>query len=346
MGVILATCTLLLVMAGCNQTGATSAPTSASNGPVVYFERPPSNTWQAVDWNGKLHGVLPVQRIGTGIGLPMQSPDGSRLLWPTNGEWWFLDRSARRLSVASADPIGPGVAWADDSSGICVLHSTTPKDQSYQVDFISANGGSHTIATFSTSVRPNIAACSRTAGRVVVTTASGYKDYVTQLRKVTFGELLVIDFKSGNVVFRRVFPTADPSTEISSMAVSRDGSLAALGTKSGTSVINLFGGQVVSQAQGVVPAVFSWDGRQLAAAAGLQSELLNSDTGQIAWADSEPNRVMQTAAPNPAGSEVMFLVTYGESDDMLVVGKNGTTRLIARGVFVGPLVACTECSAS
>lgn len=347
---LLITFTLLVAVAGCDQTGSRSAatptPTPASTVPVVYFERPPSDAWQAVDWNGTLHGLLPVQGIGTGIGIPQQSPDGSRLLWPTNDVYELLDRRGQLLSVPDLST-NRGVTWADDSSGICTLDYTTPTGHSYRLDFKPATGGSRTIATFSTAVGPDIAACSPKAGLVVVTTATGYKDPATELRRVTFGELLVIDFKSGNVLHRQAFPVGPASTVISSVAVSHDGALAALGTQTYTTVVNLASGQTVARFRGVTALAFSWDGTLLAVATNLNhGELLRPATGQVVWSDPQASRFAQGGAPNPEGSDVMFLLTTGSLDDLFVVAAGGATRIVARDVFVGELVPCADCSAA
>ena len=338
--------TLLLVLTGCDQTAARPALTPASTMPVVYFERPPSDAWQAVDWNRSLHGVLAVQGIGTGIGTPQQSPDGSRLLWPANDAYQLLDRRGQLLSVPDLST-NRGVTWADDSSGICTLDYTTPTSNSHMLDFKPATGGSRTIATFSTLLGPDIAACSPTAGLVVVTTATGYKDPATELRRVTFGELLVIDFKSGKVVHRQAFPAGVASTVITSVAVSHDGALAALGTQTQTTVVNLASGQVVARFRGVTPSAFSWDGTLLAVATNRNhGELLRTGTGQVVWSDPQANRFVQGVAPNPGGSDVMFLLTSGGLDDLFVVSASGATRTVAREVFVGQLVPCADCSAA
>jgi hypothetical protein len=353
MAAILATFTLLLAAIGCNQAATGSAPaptfpaatasplpTPSPDVPVIYFDRPPSDAWQVVDWNGTLHGVLPVP----GIGTPQQSPDGSRLLWPSQSDYEFMDRRGQPLAIPDLST-NRGMTWADDSSGICTVDYVTELGHSYRLNFRPATGGSRNIATFSTPVGPDVAACSPTSGVVVVTTASGYKDHATQLHRTTFGELLVIDFTNGKVLRRQSFPSRGASV-VTTVVVSHDGSLAALATQSTTTVVNLKSGQTVAHFRNVIPLTFSWDGSLLAGQTNTnQGELVSSATGHVVWRDTEAGRVTQSAAPNPGGSEVMFLVTRGELDDLLVVAPSGATRIVARDAFLGSLVPCADCSA-
>lgn len=350
---ILGTFTLVLTGSGCNQAGTGSAPTPSSPAPtaspiaspspdvpVIYFQRPPADSWQAVDWNGSLHGVLPV----AGIGMPQQSPDGSRLLWVAQGDYKFMDRRGELLAIPDLSTT-TGMTWADDSSGICTVDFVTPPAHQYRLNFRFATGGSRNIATFSTPVGPDVAACSPTSGVVVVTTASGYKDPATEMHRTTFGELLVIDFKSGKVLRRQGFPSRGASV-VSSVVVSHDGSLAALSTQSTTTVVNLKSGRTVAHFRNVNPLTFSWEGTLLAVQTRInRGELVSPATGHVVWSDTEAGRVTQGAAPNPGGSDVMFMVTSGDFDDMLAVAPSGATRIVARDVFLGPLVPCADCSA-
>jgi outer membrane protein assembly factor BamB len=332
---------LLLVTTSCD-TSTTSPATSAAT--VVYFQRAPVTGWQAIDWMGKLHGSVGSDRVGN----PYQSPDGSRLLWSPQGIWQIVDRSGRLQSVPDLSR-SRGFTWADDSSGVCVLNvlsDNPPNGGSYQLTFISATGGSRTIASLTTQKGPNVAACSPAAGRVVITTASGYKDPSTMLMRITFGELRVLDFKSGSVVFQQAFPVGNVRAEVNSVAVTHDGSFAALGTQTQTTIVNLLNGQLGSSANGVTPLAFSWDGKLLAVdGTDNRGEVLNASTGQVIWRESVTNRVTQGAVPNPAGSEVMLFVTGGGLNDLLVVGAGGTAHVVAKDVFPDQIAPCTNCSA-
>jgi hypothetical protein len=77
------------------QNGTPTPTTIASTGPVVYFQQAPVNAWQAVDWNGKVHGSVGADRVGN----PYQSPDGSRLLWSPEGVWQFVDNKGHLASL-------------------------------------------------------------------------------------------------------------------------------------------------------------------------------------------------------------------------------------------------------
>lgn len=334
---------LVLGTAGC-ETSTAHAPTPASTAAVVYFQRAPVNGWQAVDWKGTLRGSVGSDRVGN----PYQSPDGSRLVWSPEGVWQIVDKSGRVLSVLDLSR-SRGFTWADDSSGICVLNvinANPPNGGSYQLEFVSAMGGSRTITSLTTQKGPNVAACSPAAGRVVVTTASGYKDPSTMLMRITFGEFRVIDFKTGSVTLQQAFPVGSPSTEVSSVAVSHDGSVAALAMQAQTTIVNLLNGQVVSRANGVTPLAFSWDGKLLAVdETGNRGGVLSPSTGQVVWSDSVANRVTQGAVPNPGGSDVMLFVTGGGLNDLLVVSAGGTARVIAKDVFPDQIAPCSNCSA-
>lgn len=337
---------LVLALDGCVQAGPTSSRSPAastllpvSTRPVVYFERPPSDTWEAVDWSGASGPPLTSDRVGT----PYQSPDGSRVLWSPQGDWQIVDR--RGQVVSRPDFTGViELTWADDSSGICVFNQTTPHE--FALEFKPANGGSRTIETITAIAPPNVAACSPAVGRIVTTSATGYKDPRTMLQRITFHDLRVIDFTSGKVLLEQTFPVGSISTEVNSVVVSHDASLAAIGTWAATTVINLSTGRPVSRTPGANALAFSWDGTELAATAfGYRGRLLRVLTGQVVWSDPEPGRVTQGAASNPLGSDVMFLVTGGELNDLLVVAPTGTQSVVAHNVFLDQLTPCFSCSA-
>jgi hypothetical protein len=166
------------------------------------------------------------------------------------------------------------------------------------------------------------------------------------LMRIAFGEMRVLDFKSGAVVFQQAFPTGNVRTEVSSIVVGHDGSLAALGAQTQTTIVNLRDGQTVSRIGGVTPLALSWDGKLLAVdAPSNRGEVLKLSTGQVVWSDSATNRVTQGAVPNPGGSDVMLLVTGGGLDDLLVVSAGGTADVIAKDVFPDQITPCTNCSA-
>jgi outer membrane protein assembly factor BamB len=326
----------------------TVAPVKPSPSPsaaaVVYFQRPAVAGWQVIDWMGKLHGSVGSDRVG----IPYQSPDGSRLLWSPEGVWQIVDKSGRLQSLPDLSR-SIGFTWADDSSGVCALNALSdnpPNGGSYQLAFISATGGSRTIASLTTQKSPDVAVCSPAAGRVVITTASGYKDPSTMLMRITFGELRVLDFKSGSVVFQQAFPVGNVRAEVNSVVVAHDGSLAALATQTQTTILNLSDGQIVGRTADETPLAFSWDGKLLALdASSNRGEVMKLSTGQVVWSDSVANRVTQGAVPNPAGSDVMLLVTGGGLNDLLVVSAGGTANVIAKDVFPDRLAPCTDCSA-
>jgi hypothetical protein len=108
---------LLLVTTSCDPSTA-SRPHSTA--PVVYFQRAPVTGWQAIDWTGKLHGSVGSDQVGN----PYQSPDGSGLLWDPNGAWQIVNRTGHVLSLADMTD-SRGLAWADDSSGMCILRGTS-----------------------------------------------------------------------------------------------------------------------------------------------------------------------------------------------------------------------------
>jgi hypothetical protein len=335
---------LVLAAARC-QSGTPPPSTVASTGPVVYFQQAPVTAWQAVDWNGKFHGSVGTDRVG----IPLQSPDGSRLLWSPEGVWQFVDNKGHLLSVPDLSR-SREITWSDDSSGVCVLNGLTFNSTgggSSQLVFVSATGGSRNITSLTTRKGPNIAACSPAANRVVITAASGYKDPRTMLRRVTFDELRVIDFQTGKVAFRQSTPIGKPATEVSSIVVSHDGSFAALGTQSQTTIVNLSNGQIVSRASAVIPLAFSWDTKLLAVfQASNRGAVLSPSTGQVVWKESVADRVTQGAVPKPGGSDLMLFVTGGDLDDLLVVSPGGSSRIVAKGVFPDQIAPCFDCSAS
>jgi len=166
------------------------------------------------------------------------------------------------------------------------------------------------------------------------------------LMRITFGELRVLDFKSGSVVYQQAFPVGNIRAEVNSVAVAHDSSFAALGTQTQTTIVNLLNGQLGSRANGVTPLTFSWDGKLLAVdGTDNRGEVFNASTGRVIWSESVASRVTQGAVPNPAGSEVMLLVTGGGLNDLLVVGAGGTAHVVAKDVFPDQIAPCTNCSA-
>lgn len=324
-----------------NHSQPATTPAHGAGPAVVYFQGP--SAWKAVDWTGRVHGSVGSDHVG----IPYQSPDGSRLLWSPQGVWQIVDASGRVMSTP--DLTRPrGITWADDGSGVCVLNVVTespPNGGSHELDFFSATGGTRTIASVTTQKGANIAACSPSAGRVVVTTASGYKDPATDLRNITFGELIVIDFKVGTVLHRQSFPLGIRSNEVQSLVVSHDGSLGAISTQAQTTIVKLLNSQVLARLSGVVPLAFSWDD-QLLVVDGPKNrgEVLSVSTGQLVWSDSV-DRVTQGAVADPNGSQVMLFVTTGGLNDLLVVSATGNSKVIATNVFPAQVSPCSNCSA-
>lgn len=182
---------MALVGAAC-QTGQAPATRSVAS-PVVYVQHSPG--WQLIDWTGKAQGLIGSDHVGN----PYQSPDGSRVAWQPQGDWQVVDRKGTVLSHLDLSR-SRSIAWADDSSGMCVvrqLSDNQPRGAGpYVLDFVSAtSGASNMIASFTIGMGPDIAACSPTSGRVVIMSASGYKDPRTMQQVITFGELSVIDLK-------------------------------------------------------------------------------------------------------------------------------------------------------
>jgi hypothetical protein len=340
-----------------SHSGPQTTPAHAAPPSLVYYSG--SSSWQAVDWNGHLHGTVGSDRFG----LPYQSPDGSRILASPQGVSQIVDSKGTVLSMPDLSR-SRGVTWADDSSGLCVLEVVSenpPYGGTYQLVFVPTTGSSRIITSLTTSKGPNVAACSPGAGRIVITTASGYKDPVTELRRITFGELDVVDFKTGAVLHRQAFPIGNRSTEVDWVAVSHDGSLAAMetGPKDSlpsaasparrstveTTVVNLLDDRVVIRVSDVTPFAFSWDGKLLVVVGSqYHGEILSVSTGAVVWSDPV-NRVTQGAVADPNSSDVMLSVTTGGLNDLLVVSADGKTNVIARNVFQAQIAPCASCSA-
>jgi hypothetical protein len=213
----------------------------------------------------------------------------------------------------------------------------------------ATSGESKMIASFTIGMGPDIAACSPTSGRVVIVSASGYKDPSTMQRVTTFGELRVISFKTGTVGFTQAFPVGSRSSEVSWIAVSHDGAFAALQTETGTRVVDLGDGRVVRTMDTLVPWSFSWDDARLALGAGStqsRGEVIDIATGHLIWTDSVAGRVTQGAIPEPGAGELMFFTTLGELSDLVVVSASGGSRAIVKNVFTAQVGPCPSCSAT
>ena len=320
-----------------------TVPGVPAPGPLVYFQRAPVSGWQAIDWKGAGHGTVGSDHVGN----PYQSPDGSRILWYPNDTWQIVDRHGHTLSSPDLSR-SRAFTWADDSSGLCVVNvisAEPPNGGTYQLEFVSSTGGSRIISTLATKKGPNLSACSPRSGRMVITTASGAKDRVTQQTRIGFGEIDVIDFKTGHVLFRHDFSPG----EVDAMPISHDGLLAALGTQFRFTVVSLVDGHVVSQAPAATPLGFSWDDRLLVAnGAANRGELIDVPTGQVVWIDPTAE-VTQGAASEPDGSDVMMFVTTGGLSDLVVVsagtGTGVVARVIARNVLPDQVAPCFNCSA-
>lgn len=333
-----------LIDAGCQTSPAPQASVVAT--PVVYVQHPPG--WQLIDWTGKAEGLVGSDHVG----IPYQSPDGSRVAWQPEGDWQVSDRKGKLLSHVDLTR-SRSIAWADDSSGLCVVRGVTdnqpPGAGPYVLDFVLATSGeSKTITSFTIGMGPDIAACSPTSGRAVIVSASGYKDPKTMQPVITFGELRVIDLKTGAVVFSQALAVGSRFSKVSWVAVSHDGTVAALQTQAGTRIVDLTSGRVVRTLDALVPWSFSWDNARLAADGGPtqnRGEIVNISTGQLLWTDSVVGRVTQGAIAKPGASDLMLFTTSGGFTDLVVVSASGAGHTIARGVFPAQVGPCPSCSA-
>lgn len=332
--------------AGACQTGHAPTGRPPVISPVVYVQHSPG--WQLIDWTGKSEGLIGSDHVG----IPYQSPDGSRVEWHPEGDWQVVDRHGKVLSHIDVSR-SRSIAWADDSSGMCMVRQLTdnqpPGAGSYTLDFASATSGeSRTIASLTMGMGPDIAACSPTSGRVVIVSASGYKDLRTMQEVITFGDVRVIDFKTGTVAFSQAFPIGSRSSEVSWVAVSHDGAFAALQTGAGTRIVDLTGGRVVRTLDSLVPWSFSWDDARLAASTApnqSRGEVVDIATGHILWADSLAGRATQGAIAEPGAGQLMFFMTTGELNDLVVVSPSGAYRTVAKDVFTAQAGPCPSCSA-
>jgi hypothetical protein len=319
----------------------TASPSQNVRTAKVYIQG--SAGWRAVDWAGGLHGTIGSAQVG----MPIQSPDGSRLIWEHQGIWQMVDSAGKVLLTPDLSR-SREFTWADDSSGICVVnvnHENPPNGGSYELDFYSVNGGRRQISSVTTDKGPNIAACSAARSRVVIATASGKKDPVTGQFTITFGELDVIDFTSGSVLSRQQFPTGTPSAEVRSIAVSHDGSFAAVATQSQMRIYELADHKVVAQVFGLAPLAFSWDDQLIVAIRPTyHAQVLRVSTGQVVWSDPV-SRSTQGAVGNPGGSDVMLVTTGGRLYDLVVVSSTGSSKVIAADVLPDQIAPCTNCSA-
>jgi hypothetical protein len=347
---VLALGVVTLLGAACQSSGVPAARAtdseSSTPAPVVYVQQ--SQGWELIDWTGKAHGLIGSDRVGN----PYQSPDGSRVLWQPESDWQVVDRNGSVLSHIDLTQ-SRSIAWADDSSGLCVVRQVTddqaPGAGAYVLDFVSATSGqSRRIASFTIGMGPDIAACSPSSGRVVITSARGFKDPKTLQMVVAFGDLRVLDLRTGAVAFTETLAVGKPSSEVSRIAVSHDGAFAALETATETSIVDLAGGRVVRTLGAVAPSSFSWDDARLAVDAGpteSTGQVIDIATGHVVWIDSVAGRVTQGAMGEPGANDLMLFVTSGQLDDLLVISPNGADHTIATNVFTAQVGPCPDCSA-
>ena len=334
-----------LLSAACQSSPAPTARSARS--PVVYVQQSPG--WQLIDWTGKSQGLIGSEHVG----IPYQSPDGSRVAWQPQGDWQVVDQKGKVLSHLDLSR-SRSIAWADDSSGLCVVRQLSdnqpPGAGPYVLDFVSATSGeSKIIASLTIGMGPDLAACSPTSGRVVIVSATGYKDPKTMQRVIRFGELRVFDLKTGAIMFSQAFPIGTRSSEVSWIAVSHDGASAALLTATETRVVDLTTGRVVRTMDPVVPWSFSWDDARLAVGSGpIQSrgEVVDISNGHVLWTDSIAERVTQGTLAEPGAGELMLFGTSGELTDLVVVLASGAYRTIAKNVFTAQVGPCPSCSGS
>jgi len=183
----------------------------------------------------------------------------------------------------------------------------------------------------------------------VIVSASGYKDPKTMQQVITFGELRVIDLKTGTVAFSEAFPLGSRSSEVNWVAVSHDGAFAALQTETATRIVDLTTGRVVRTMDALVPWSFSWDDTRLALGAGptqKRGEVVDISNGHLLWTDSVTERVTQGAIAEPGAGELMLFVTSGELTDLVVVSASGAYRTIEKNVFTAQVGPCPSCSAA
>lgn len=317
--------------ADCQPTG----PSKPAGHPVVFFQSPSVQGWQAVDWTGRVQRPIGSDRVG----IPYQSPDGSRLIWSPEGEWQFVDWTGKTVSQLDLSR-ARSFTWADDASGMCVARDDASTRGSYQLDFETTAGVSRSVTSFHAASRPNIVACSPRAGRIVIATAQRNNSAAVQ---VTFDQIIVVDIKTGSAQTSRI---ANIAMDVNALVVSHDGTEGALATSTETTILNLLTGSSIRQLPGVTPLAFSWDARLVALATSTnRGELESVSTGQVIWSDDVSKRVTQAAIPDPASPSVMLVTTSGALDDLVVISPSGAARTIAKGVFPAQTTPCSICSA-
>lgn len=308
--------------------------------PLVYFQQAPIAGWQGVDWSGHIRPSIGSDSVGN----PYQSPDGSRLAWAPNGTWAIVDNKAHLLTAPDLSG-SLEFAWADDSSGLCVVlgaSSTAPTDLS----FVAVGGSTRRVAHLADVFAANVIACSPESQRLVLDSAVTVTDRTSGRREVLIRDLVVVDLQSGAVLSQRAFPV-DPGSPmaVTSIAAAHDGSLAAIGRQSGVSIVDLRSGAAVDQIAGIKPLAFSWDGKQLAASDSTgRGEVLDSTSGRLLWRDG-PKRSSQSAIAEPGAGGLMFVAATATLYDLTIVSTDDHARTVAIDVQPAQATPCSDCSA-
>jgi hypothetical protein len=317
-------------------------PPAANAGPFIWYAAAPpagsptpTGTQVALDWSGRVVGVLHEQGLGI-----FQSPDGTRLLTQRG----LIDQSGQPLGSLMPDK---GGTWADDSRHVCVFGTATGalptgnQDQGW-LYFGAIGSPLHRVAPFGSfggQSGPGVIACSFLNDRAVV------------LQMVVMGvsEVRVIRLSTGATLFQRQYsfeqtPFVRSSRDGQYLAEQTAAADAQGALRNGATLIRRTSdGKMVARLDNQTVDAFSWDGTRVVTmpadfAFPNEARLVNWQSGTVLWRLAGPPGTnggeRAYALPRPNGTDLVVAIGPQSADgagQLWLVHADGAATQIAKG---------------
>lgn len=349
----LAVALLVLGSAGCG-TVARPFPTASPSPPVgrVFYATDSPVNLNAVDWSGDVKRTYPLpsprwtqapypgKQLAPTNHVEAVSPDGSRLLLSDGS---IVDASLHAVGRLSSSGLTP--MWADDATHLCQL--TTPGYSSFPggtltgpaiLMWVRPGSGAEQLATigqFGAATSYRVAACSASAGTVVVVAETA----VSRLLPPSTTSLIVVSIHDRRILYQRSYPAAmgyrvwvSPdgrfAAEVSAGTIIRPPALPIAPTL----VRDLATGEVVSSLGPVYVKGWSADDSRVLTEPreGEPCDVLRWRTGEVIARTDFPAREV---AAQPGGRAMLVLERDGANDELWLIGASGDQRLITRATL-------------
>ncbi len=359
---ILMTFTLPMWLAGCVQSGTSSAHTPSSSAAVATASAPPTPSkvsgpipartrvvlyWRtfgvdglyAASWTGTLYKVPTVDLVQGE--LAFQSPDGSRL---AIGDTVY-DTSSGAISRLPFDGTTTyvSVTWADDSQHVCLTKPLPGQGSPSEISYVSPGSPAVVLGRFGSQGQQvpgaTVLACVATSNRVVVANVGGLNDT---------SDVWVLDTTTGAIQYHRSYPTSTKTNGNVGVFVvaSPDGQfLAETDAATGSATIRrVADDSVVGRLSGMEVHGFSWHGDLvLATSRPPDLSIVNSTTTDPGLIDWRTGRTVWHSPPSgasfggrlaaqPGGEGIALDLRVGQHEGIWMVGPDGQGHAVDQDI--------------